>query len=187
MEKHVCPWWLGYTFLMPIRKYQHNPYKILGPHIKPGMIVMDYGCAMGFFSIPLAKMTGAEGKVYCVDIQHKMLASLQKRALKFGVSPIIKPLLVGRDYRASYLQEKLDFVLLFMVVHEIPDKAGLFKDIYSMLKPRGKVLFFEPKGHVSPDDFKISLDIAQNTGLKMLDEKPLKNNLCVFLEKLNIQ
>lgn len=44
---HVCPWWLGYTFIFPIRMYQHNPEKILGSHIKEGMTVMDYGCAMG--------------------------------------------------------------------------------------------------------------------------------------------
>jgi hypothetical protein len=53
-NNHVCPWWLGYTFILPIRKYQHNPEQILGPHIKEGMTIMDYGSAMGYFSIPLA-------------------------------------------------------------------------------------------------------------------------------------
>jgi 2-polyprenyl-3-methyl-5-hydroxy-6-metoxy-1,4-benzoquinol methylase len=145
MEKqHICPWWLGYTFLIPIRKYQHDPYKILGPHIKQGMTVMDYGCAMGYFSIPLAKMTGTKGTVYCVDIQEKMLVKLKKRAIRLGVSPIIKTLQVGKNYNPSELKDKLDFVLLFMVAHEVPDQATLFKDLFAMLKPGGKILFFEP-------------------------------------------
>jgi ubiquinone/menaquinone biosynthesis C-methylase UbiE len=184
MEKQrVCPVWVGYTFLLPFRKYQHDPWKILGPHIKQGMTVMDFGCAMGYFSIPLAQMTGSQGKVYCVDIQEKMLAKLQKRAIKYGVSSVIKPLLVGKDYNVIELHEKLDFALLFMVVHEVPDQTGLFKDMYAMLKPGGKILFFEPKGHVKPIDFEKSLQLAQAAGLKISKEKPMQKGLCAFLVK----
>ena len=27
----MCPWWMGYLLLIPIRKYSHNPVKILIP------------------------------------------------------------------------------------------------------------------------------------------------------------
>jgi ubiquinone/menaquinone biosynthesis C-methylase UbiE len=183
MEKqHVCPWWLGYTFIIPFRKFQHNPEKILGSHIKPGMTVMDYGSAMGYFSIPLAQKVGNNGIVYCVDIQEKMLENLQKRAIKYNVSSVIKPLLLGKNYKVTELREKLDFVLLFMVVHEVPDKAGLFKDVFSMLKEKGKVLFFEPKGHVKSTDFEMSLQMAQYAGFKISDEKPM-NGLSAILVK----
>lgn len=182
-KNRVCPWWLGYTFLIPIRKYQHDPKKIVGPHIKPGMTVMDYGCAMGYFSIPLAKMTGSQGNVYCVDIQDKMLTKLKKRAIKFGVSPVIKPLLVGKNYNVSELKGKLDFSLLFMVVHEVPDKKQLFTDLYSMTKAGGKVLFAEPKGHVTTDDFEKSMQLARTAGFKVSEEKPMQKGLCAFLVK----
>jgi 2-polyprenyl-3-methyl-5-hydroxy-6-metoxy-1,4-benzoquinol methylase len=181
-NQHVCPWWLGYTFLIPLRKYQHDPKKILAPYIKPGMTIMDYGCAMGYFSIPLAQMTGTQGRVYCVDIQEKMLSKLEKRASKYSVSSIIKPLQVGKNYNTNDLPEKLDFVLLFMVVHEVPDKAGLFNDLFAMLKPGGKILFFEPKGHVKSEDFENSLQLAKRAGLKVSEEKPIKG-LCAFLIK----
>jgi 2-polyprenyl-3-methyl-5-hydroxy-6-metoxy-1,4-benzoquinol methylase len=146
MEKqHICPWWLGYTFILPIRKYQHNPQKILGPYIKPGMTVMDYGCAMGYFSIPLAQMTGIKGKVYCVDIQEKMLSQLKRRSVKYNVTSIIQPLQVGKNYNPAHLSDQLDFVLLFAVVHEVPDKKQLFVDLYNMSRNGGKVLFAEPR------------------------------------------
>ncbi len=184
MEKqHICPVWLGYALLLPLRKFQHNPKKILYPHIKEGMTVMDYGCAMGYFSIPLAKMTGAQGSVYCVDIQEKMLANLHKRAVKYDVSNVIKPLQVGKNFDPAELRGKLDFVLLFFVVHELPDKQQLFHDLYKMVKPGGRVLFAEPKGHVKSADFEKSLHLAREAGFNVMDEKPMRKGLSAFLTK----
>jgi 2-polyprenyl-3-methyl-5-hydroxy-6-metoxy-1,4-benzoquinol methylase len=179
----VCPWWLGYTFLIPLRKYQHDPYKILGSHIKQGMTVMDYGCAMGYFSIPIAKMTGPNSRVYCVDIQEKMLVNLKKRAIKHNVSPVIKTLQVGKNFNPAGLKNQLDFVLLFMVAHEVPDQKNLFSDLYAMLKTGGKILFFEPQGHVKPEDFERSIQFAKAAGFKVSEEKPIKKGLGAFLVK----
>ena len=55
--------------------------------------LLEPGCAMGFFTLPLARMVGPEGRVIAVDIQTEMLAPLERRAgkararvtgLKFG-------------------------------------------------------------------------------------------------------
>jgi 2-polyprenyl-3-methyl-5-hydroxy-6-metoxy-1,4-benzoquinol methylase len=181
--EHVCPVWVGYTFLLPVRKLQHNPVKILSPFVKEGMNVMDYGCAMGYFSIPMAEMTGPEGTVYCVDIQEKMLAKLQKRAARHNVADHVSTLLVGKDFNPDELAGILDFVLLFMVVHEVPDKKQLFSDLNKMLKPGGKILFAEPKGHVSAEDFERSLHLAKEAGLKVLDDKPVARMLGAMLVK----
>lgn len=182
-NQHVCPWWLGYTFLIPLRKWQHHPDKILNSLIQPGMRVMDFGSAMGYFSIPLAQKAGNTGKVYCVDIQEKMLNQLRKRAAKYKVHHIIETLRPGYNYHPSALSNSLDFILLFMVAHEVPDKKTMFTDFYTMLKPGGKILFFEPKGHVKKEDFTESLQIAQKAGLIISTEKPLINGLAVFLTK----
>lgn len=182
-SNRVCPVWLAYTFLIPIRKFQHDPRKILSPYVTEGMSVMDYGCAMGWFIIPLATMTGADGTVYCVDIQEKMLEKPEKRASVRNLSGIIKPLLVGKDYNPAELTGRLDFVLLFAVVHEVPDKQQLFNDIFSMLKAGGKILFAEPKGHVSPEDFRRSVEMARKAGLKVSPDKPLNNGLSCILVK----
>jgi 2-polyprenyl-3-methyl-5-hydroxy-6-metoxy-1,4-benzoquinol methylase len=181
--EHVCPVWVGYTFLLPIRKLQHNPRKILSPFVKEGMTVMDYGCAMGYFSLLLAELTGSKGTVYCVDIQEKMLAKLQERAEKHSVADTIKPLLVGKDFNPDKLAGKLDFVLLFMVVHEVPDKKQLFSDLYKMLKPGADILLAEPKGHVSSADFEASLKIAKDAGLKVIVENPVRRMWSVLLCK----
>jgi len=184
MEKQrLCPVWVAYTFLLPVRRLQHDPMKILKPHVKDGMTVMDYGCAMGYFSIPLARMTGPKGIVYCVDIQEKMLSNLRKRAEKYKVSGVIKLLEPGKNFKPLELAENLDFILLFFVVHEVPDKKQLFSDLFRMLKPGGKILFAEPKGHVTPADFKKSLHLAQEAGLRVSNEKPLRKGFSAFLLK----
>lgn len=182
-KNNVCPVWLGYTFILPIRKLQHDPYKILSPYVTEGMKIMDYGCAMGWFSIPMAKMTGSNGKVYCVDIQDKMLSRLQKRAVNYNVSGTIETLLVGKDFNPGKLEGLLDFILLFAVVHEVPDKQKLFHDLSEMLKVGGRVFFAEPKGHVSPEEFERSVEMASDAGLRPLPEKPMKRGLCKMLVK----
>ena len=40
---HVCPWWGGYFIDNPLRRLFHNPEKIVGPYVQPGMTVMDVG------------------------------------------------------------------------------------------------------------------------------------------------
>lgn len=175
--------WVAYTFLLPLRKFKHDPVKMLTPYVKEGMNVMDYGCAMGWFSIPMAKMTGPRGKVYCVDIQKRMLERLQKRSIRNNVDKIIRPLLVRNDYKPDELAGELDFVLLFFVVHEVPDKKQLFSDLYRMLKPGGRILFAEPNGHVSQQAFEDSIMTALGTGLKLLQERPLGKGLARLLIK----
>ena len=85
MAEHVCPVWVGYLLASPIRRLFHNPQQLLEDYVQPGMTVLDVGCAMGFFSIPMAKWVGPRGRVLCVDVQEKMLRSLKKRAQKNGL------------------------------------------------------------------------------------------------------
>ena len=73
---HVCPWWMGYFHLGPIRKMLHDPRKILGSYVETGMKVLDVGPGMGFFTLYLARMVGEGGRVYAIDLQEKMIFNL---------------------------------------------------------------------------------------------------------------
>jgi 2-polyprenyl-3-methyl-5-hydroxy-6-metoxy-1,4-benzoquinol methylase len=84
--KHVCPWWACYSFDNPVRKLFQDPYKILSPYVKQGFTVIDIGPGMGYFTIPLLKLAGKDGRVIAVDIQEKMLTVLKRRAIKAGVN-----------------------------------------------------------------------------------------------------
>ena len=43
MAEHVCPWWIGYLLVSPIRRWLQNPDKILSPYVSEGMTVLELG------------------------------------------------------------------------------------------------------------------------------------------------
>ncbi|MEJ2100609.1 MAG: methyltransferase domain-containing protein [Desulfobacterales bacterium] len=108
---HVCPWWLGYTFDNPIRKLFHQPQKLLAPYLNAGMRAMDVGCGMGYFSIAMAKMVGEKGKVFCVDLQLKMLEITEKRARRANLNSRMAFYRCEPDNLS--IAEKVDFILSF--------------------------------------------------------------------------
>jgi 2-polyprenyl-3-methyl-5-hydroxy-6-metoxy-1,4-benzoquinol methylase len=166
-ESHhkVCPWWIGYILASPVRKLLHNPRNILAPYVKEGMTVLDFGSAMGFFSIPIAQMVGPAGKVICIDLQEKMIARLKKRAQKAGVAARMETRLCTQDsLELEPLAGTIDFALLFAVVHEVPAREALFAGLASALKARANLLVAEPRGHVSVEDFARTLSVAGEQG-----------------------
>ncbi|WP_444549564.1 SAM-dependent methyltransferase [Candidatus Magnetomonas plexicatena] len=166
-EHHVCPWYLAYTFDNPLRNLAHEPKKLLSPYVKAGMRVLDIGCGMGYFSIGMAKLVGDSGHITSVDLQPKMLEVLTKRAKCAGVANRITPVLCKEN--SLEVTEKVDFVLAFWVVHEMPDQNGLFKQVSAMLNPGAKMFIAEPKMHVKEKDFKASIETANEHGLFLVE------------------
>lgn len=184
-EQHICPVWVGRLMVSPIRKLYQNPQTILKNHIEPGMQVLEIGPALGFFSIPMARMVGEEGKVYCVDIQDEMLKKLEHRAVRAKVLHLIETRLSSQSsLNIDDLDEQIDFALLFAVVHEIPNKSFLFNEISCSLKKGSKVLFAEPKGHVTTEQFEESIRMAEAHSFKRKESITINGSLSVILEKL---
>ena len=183
-EPHVCPVWIGYVLASPVRKLLQNPDKILKPYVNEAMTVADIGCAMGFFSLPLAKMVGPDGKVICIDVQEKMIRSLEKRVQKAGLSGRIESIICNNDSLGlDDFKEKIDFALAFAVVHEVPDAAGFFSEIYKTIKPGGRLLVAEPKGHVSEKDFETTVSIGKQHGFTSAETPEIKGRRVVLLQK----
>ena len=167
MADRVCPFWVGYFLINPFRKLLENPDKILGPFVKEGMTVLEPGCGMGYFTLPLARMVGPQGRVIAVDIQQKMLSVLDRRARKAGLLDRIELRQIGDDtLGVEDLLGEVDFATALHVVHEVPDQASFFKEVWQTLKPEGKLLMVEPKGHVSAEQFRQTLATAKKTGFK---------------------
>jgi ubiquinone/menaquinone biosynthesis C-methylase UbiE len=184
MSERVCPWWLGYFLLSPVRKLRHNPDTVLGPYIKTGMKVIDFGSAMGYFSLSMARMVGPTGKVYCFDIQDKMLDKLKSRAKNAGLTEIIEARLI-KENNDSYsdLYGTSDFVLLCAVAHEVPDRDQLFSKLCKLLKDKGQLLFIEPAGHVSPKNFEESVTFAEKAGFRRLNSLIIKKSHAILMQK----
>ena len=179
---HVCPWWLAYTFDNPIRKLFQEPRKMLAPYVKEGMRVMDVGCGMGFFSIGMAKLIGDKGRVFCVDLQSKMLATTAKRSQRAGVDHRMELHQCKPDNLG--INQKVDFILTFYMVHEVNDQNDFFNQLQTCLGPGGKILIAEPKFHVTAADFQKTIEIAHATGLHLLEQPSIRfSHTAVFQPK----
>src|SRR5512140_379366 len=125
---HVCPWWFAYTFDHPLRRLIQPPEKLLAPYVRDGTRAIDVGCGMGYFSIAMARL-GAN--VVAVDLQQKMLDVLAKRAVKKGVRDRIALRLA--DESSLYLDGRADFALAFWMLHEVPERGRLLREVREVL------------------------------------------------------
>jgi len=167
MAHTLCPWWLGYGLLSPIRRLREDPSEALSPFIRDGMIVLEPGPGMGFFTLEAARLVGPSGRVVAVDLQPRMLAVLARRAARAGLGDRIetrtaRPETLG----VADLAGKVNVVLALHVVHELPDAGVFFAEASDTLKPGGALLLAEPKGHVSEAEFGASVAAAERAGLR---------------------
>ena len=181
MAGRLCPWWVGYILSSPIRRLFENPEKILGDYVKPGLTVLDVGCAMGFFSLPAARLVGPEGRVIVVDLQEKMIKSLRRRAARAGLQARIETRVCSESNLR--IDDLADLALVFHVVHEVPDVPGLMTQLHQAVGPGGKLLVAEPNGHVSAEEYVITEAYAQQAGFTIASHPQLKRSRATVFEK----
>ncbi|MEW6143142.1 MAG: class I SAM-dependent methyltransferase [Chloroflexota bacterium] len=112
--------------------------------VREGMTVIDYGCGPGRYTIPVAKIVGPRGLVYAIDIQPLAIEVVERKAAKRGMSNV-KGVLVD-SYHTGLPDGVADLVLLIDTIQSIKDPPALFREIYRILKPDGR-LFMDP-GHL---------------------------------------
>ncbi len=146
------------------------------------MTVLEVGPGMGYFSLPLARMVGASGEVVCVDVQKRMLDRLAQRASRAGLDERITMIQASDDsLRIDAYSGRVDFTLAFAVVHEVPDQAGLMAQLHRAMKPGARLLFSEPAGHVSQQDFARSVETAATAGFSVATQVNVKRAQSVLL------
>ncbi len=185
MAEHVCPWWVGYLLASPLRRLLQDPVKILGPYVRPGMTVLDVGCGMGFFTLPLAEMVGPGGRVVAVDLQPEMIRGLRRRAEKAALEDRIEMRLCSRHALGlEDLAGTVDFALAFNVVHEVPDPEGFLAEMAGLVRPGGgSFLLVEPRGHVSSAAFARTEAACLRAGFVVAGRPGIRRSLTLLLER----
>jgi len=149
------------------------------------MTVLEPGPGMGFFTIELARRAGTSGRVIAVDIQPKMLSGLGRRAAKAGLGDRIEARLAASDSMAiGDLRDKVDFVLAFAVVHEMPSDEKFFVETSEALKTGGTLLLAEPSGHVTAEAFAEELTHAGSAGLEVVAHPAIRRSRSALLRKI---
>jgi ubiquinone/menaquinone biosynthesis C-methylase UbiE len=163
----VCPVERSGGLDNSIRRWLQNPLKILKPYIHNGMTILDFGCGPGFFSVEIARLLEGTGKVIAADLQQGMLEKLSKKVSGSGLEPYI--VLHKCEENKIGVTEKVDFVLAFYMIHEVPGQDGLFRELRSILKPNGKFYIIEPKFHVSKRSFEEMISRIEEVGFEIME------------------
>ena len=91
-----------------------------------------------------------------------MLSALRRRAQKAGLLDRIELRHIGDDeLGVKDISGKVDFAVALHIVHEVPNQASFFTEVWQTLKQGSKLFIVEPKGHVSQDQFAASVAAAE--------------------------
>jgi len=122
-----------------------NPQKIIESFgIFSGMKIAHFGCGHGFFTLPMAKMTGSDGVVYAIDILDSAIESVKSKATMEGAFNIeyIKGDLEAE--KGSGLPDySIDLVLLANVLYQTPGKAEVLKEASRVLIKEGLLIIID--------------------------------------------
>lgn len=183
-QHSVCPWWLGWLLVNPLRRLLEPPERLLAPFVSPGMTVVEPGPGMGYFSLPLARMVGPTGRVICVDLQEKMIAGLERRARKAGLDDrILARVSSENDLGLGAFAGSADLAVAIHTVHEVPDQRRFLEQMRDVLRPGGQLLVVEPRNHVPAQDFERTLVTAATAGFERTDHKPRTRGLAAVLRR----
>jgi ubiquinone/menaquinone biosynthesis C-methylase UbiE len=111
--------------------------------VREGMVCVDLGCGTGVFTVPMADLVGAAGRVYAVDTSREMLDYVAARR------PGPQVTLVQADAGRTGLEgDSTDVCVAAFVLHEVASPSDLLAEAYRLLAPDGVVTVVEWKADV---------------------------------------
>ena len=126
----------------PEREREENTTELIKClKLKSGDQVADIGVGTGYIARRMARLIGAEGTVFGVDIQPEMLELLEKNMKKLGLNNV-------KGVRGTITDPKLkhnslEFVIMVDDYQEFSHPYEMMAGIVKALKPGGRVAFVE--------------------------------------------
>ena len=134
----------------------------------------DFGCGTGYFSIPLAKKIGKEGKVYSLDVVPEKLEAVESQAKTLGLTNLIIKRVNLENKEGSKLRaESVDWVIMKDVLFQNKEKSNMLEEAKRILKPGGKILLVEWKTEdtaIGPDK---TLRISKEKAMELVNKSEL--------------
>jgi SAM-dependent methyltransferase len=123
-----CDWWQA---LWPDPE---GTLRALG--ITADMTVLDLCCGDGWFTAPLARLTG--GRVYALDLDPAMVAAARAEVESAGAT-VLGWLTSDARNVDKVLEKNVDYVLIANTFHGVPDQTALARAVARILQPDGRL------------------------------------------------
>ena len=125
--------------------FQHKERVLETLGITAGMTIADIGAGSGYFTIPMSKMVGADGRILAIDASQEMLDHISRRIEieKIGNVELFK---VGRD-DPELPPGGVDLILMVDTIHYIQERTAYAEKLREGLAPGGRlvVIDYRPK------------------------------------------
>jgi arsenite methyltransferase len=110
-------------------------------NLRPGEVVVDLGCGAGIDVLLAARKVGPAGKAIGIDMTPAML----ERARANARQPIAGQILTNVEFHLAPIDHlplpdrSVDCLISNCVINLAPDKAAVFREMYRVLKPGGRI------------------------------------------------
>lgn len=137
-----------------------NPEKIIQSLgiVTPAMNIADFGCGAGYFTIPLAKLVGEQGRVHAFDILESAL-SAAKHKVTFNKLTNIE---LTRTNLETHLSTRLpsgsiDLVFAANILFQSDRKEDILQEAKRVLRPGGTlgIIEWDDASSLGPSAYKI--------------------------------
>jgi SAM-dependent methyltransferase len=109
--------------------------------IRPGDVVADVGAGSGYFTIPVARAVGAEGRVIATDIRQEMLDHIANRLTDEGVTNV--ELVKVEPDDPALPAGQVDLVLMVDVMHYVKERAAYARKLRPALTADGRLVVID--------------------------------------------
>ena len=107
--------------------------------LRPGETVLDLGSGGGIDTLLAARQVGPSGKAIGLDMTPAMLEKARENARAAGASNV--EFLEGRMEQIPLPDGAVDVAIINGVVNLITSKGKLFREIFRVLRPGGRLVF----------------------------------------------
>jgi len=133
--------------------------------VRSGQKILDFGCRVGHYTLPAAKIVGNDGIVYAVDKESEALNELRHKVTSHNLTNVRVTKTSGL-MKLPLESRVIDVVLLYDVLHYFikDERTKLYQEVFRVLKQSG-LLSIYPK-HTAEDNPLMELQHHSSTDIE---------------------